>query len=103
MRPCGFGTSALEFLPDSPFLTLVPVISLHIWGVGVVCVWGGWGESILISGLPLAWIHVNAVVICSLNPLLTPKEEVITGEVRRQSQRQIREPGADVELLQPVR
>lgn len=62
-----------------------------------------WGVEILISGLPLAWIHVNSVVICSLDPLLTPKEEVFTGEVRGQSQRQIREPGADVELLQPVR
>lgn len=62
--------------------------------------------EILISGLPLAWIHVNAVVICSLDPELTPpppKEEVFTGEVRGQSQRQIGEPGADVELLQPVR
>lgn len=41
--------------------------------------------EILISGLPLAWIHVNAVVICSLDPLLTPKEEVFTGEVNGRS------------------
>lgn len=103
------GTSALESLSSSisPCLTLLPVICLGGGGWRCPCAWAPaepvstcpWIDLSCnwVRFVPLrwAWIHLNAVVICSSDPLPIPTW------VRCQGQRQIREPGADVKPLQP--